>query len=152
MVEFFVKKMIWEYGENYGHIYFPKSLLDLKEKLGELDNWGRQKNYPFLLILYLADGSRLGFTVSHEYSLVEFGYDDNGKLKGPFYLVNPDGNTHETIPIYYLGSYTEPDTTRMLPLQKVLEAVYFYVEYKKFPAFIQFNDERVNKKFVDSGS
>jgi hypothetical protein len=147
VTNFFAKELIWE----YKNAYYPKNILDLKGKIEELDAWGREKNYPFLLELHLTNDSHLGFTVSHDYSLIEFGYSDKGKQKGPFYLVNPDGNRDEIIPIYYFGSYTEPDTTRMLPFQKVLEAVYFYVEHKKFPSFIQFDDEEVNKKFVDLG-
>lgn len=148
MITFAVEKIIWEYGADYGHVYYPENALDLKTKIDELDAWGRERNYPFFIEMHLTDDSHLGFTVSHEYSLLEFGYDEEYDKKGPFYLCNPDGNTSELVPIYYFASYSEPDTTRMLPLQQVLEAVFHYVEYRTFPSFIQFDDEDVNNRFV----
>jgi hypothetical protein len=82
---------------------------------------------------------------------MEFGYNHTRETcasRGPFYLVNQEGDSDEIIPIYYLGSYTEPDTTRMLPQPKVLEAVYHFVVHNLFPTFIQFDDKEVNDKFV----
>jgi hypothetical protein len=150
MAEFFVEKIIWEFGEDYGHVYHPENLLDLKEKIDELDAWGRGRDYPFFIEMHLTDHSYLGFTVAHKYSLLEFGYNGGHSKKGPFYLHNPDGNINELIPIYYFASYSEPDTTRMLPLEQVLEAVFHYVEHRTFPSFIQFDVDEINKKFVVS--
>lgn len=150
MSEFFVEKLIWEYGEDYGHVYYPRDLPDLKKKIEELDTWGQEKDYPFLIEMRLTDHSHVGFSVAHEYSFVEFGYRDNGEKKGPVYLTNPDGNVDELVPIYYFASYTEPDTTKMLPLQQVLEAIYHFVKHGSFPSYIEFNDEETNKKFVQS--
>jgi hypothetical protein len=143
VTDFFVRELIWE-----NEKYVPKNIHELQTKIEELDVWGQERKYPFLIEAHFTDSSHLGFTVSHEYSLIEFGYDENGKRKGPYYLVNSDGEKSKIIPIYYFGSYTEPDTTKMLPLQEVLAAVYFYVEHRKFPSFIRFDDEEVNNKYV----
>jgi hypothetical protein len=82
---------------------------------------------------------------------MEFAYklDEHlSQLEGPFYLVNEAGNVHEIIPVYYMASYTEPDTTKMLPVEKVLDAIYYFVVHKQFPSFIKFNAEEVNHRFV----
>jgi hypothetical protein len=146
----YVSKLTWEYGEEYGHVYYPETLVDLQGKIAALNDWGKEKEYSFMIAALLTDGSYLGFTVGHQYSLVEFTYICDGNLEGPFYLSNPDGHTDEIIPVYIGASHTEPDTTRMYPLQQVLEAIYHYVEHRTFPSFIQFDSERVNKQFVIS--
>ncbi len=152
MSSFFVKKMEWERGEEYGDVLYPRTFSEFQAKIQDFDAWGKENNYPFLVIIHFDDLTLyLAFTVGHYYSLMEFAYDvdfESKKFQGPFYLVNPQGDVDEIVPIYYMGSYTEPDTTRMLPQERVLEAVYYFVTHKMFPSFIEFNEEEVNAKYV----
>lgn len=148
LMSFFCEKIVWEYGEKYGHVFYPQTIDEFKKKVTELDLWGRKKSYPFLIAAFFTDNTYLAFTVSHDYSLLEFSYALDEGSKGLFYVVNPMGDRNHIVPIYYMSSYTEPDTTKMLPFQCVLSAVYHYVEKKIFPAFITFDDEEVNRKFV----
>ncbi len=147
---FFVSKLTWEYGEEYGHVYYPTNMVDLRKKISELNEWGLKKGYPFFIMMQLTDGSFLGFTVAHEYSFVEFNFNNAGNLEGPYHLLNTNGNVDEIVPVYYGASHTEPDTTKMLPIKQVLEAIYHYVQYRIFPSKIQFSSEVANKKFVST--
>ncbi len=38
MSGFFVVKMEWEFGEQYGNVLFPEDLSDVQNKIDELDN------------------------------------------------------------------------------------------------------------------
>ncbi|SRR6266496_402046 len=154
MFGFSVEKIEWEYGEQYGYVFYPQAFVDLQSKIDELHSWGKTHNYPFLIILHFYDTSiYLGFTVGHEYSFMEFAYDvdaEKGKGRGPFYLVNPQGNPSEIIPIYYMASQSMLDTTKMLHYDQVLAAVYFFVNHQMFPYFITFDQEEVNQMFIVS--
>ncbi len=147
-------KMEWEFGEQYGNVLFPEDLSDVQNKIDELDTWGQERDYPFLVQLSFTDESLyLAFTVGHDYSFIEFSYDvdkERGRWQGPFYLKNVLGDSDEIIPIYYMSSYTEIDTTKMMPRDKVLAAIYHFIQHQIFPAYIQFDDTSVNRRFVSS--
>ena len=144
-MSFYVKKIVWEYGEKFGDVFYPNNILDLKEKIKELDLLGRKKNYPFLISLVLDDQNiSLSFTVGHRYSLIEFIYDRSG----PIYIFNPEGNENEHIDFYYWASHSVADTNKMIFQEKVLEAIYYFIENKMFPLFIKLDDDEANKQWV----
>lgn len=152
MMSFFVKKIEWDRGEEFGDVFTPRTFSEFQAKIQELDAWGKENVYPFLVIIHFDDPAfRLDFTVGHSYSFVVFEFDADRENKMPYrhsYLVNPQGDVNEIVPIYCWTHYTEPDTTRMLPQEQVLEAVYYFVTHKMFPSFIEFDEEEVNAKYV----
>ena len=122
-------------------------------KLVELDTWARTNDYPFLIQMRFDDKRLcLGLTVGSTHAILEFIYacDVEGSDRpGPCYVVNPLGDVDEIVPIYYWGHWTEPDTTKMLPQDQVLEAVLHFAEFKQFPPNVTFNDDEANRRFVE---
>ena len=150
-MEFSVTKIVWEYGEKYGDVFYPHTLSDLQKKIKELDSWGRKNDYPFLIGIHFTDESYLGLTVGHDLSYMEFYSYISEKAEqrqGPYYLVNPEGDIDEFIFIYYMASHSDIETTKMIPQYESLQAVYHYVVHKAFPPFIRFDDNEVNKNFI----
>ena len=105
MSQFVVEKMIWEYGEEYNHVYYPTSMADLKVKVNELADNGKSKDYSHLIQAYLRDGSIRGFTVGHDLCWIEFGYSENQVLKGPYYLLNSQAAWNETFEFFYFAPF-----------------------------------------------
>lgn len=153
MAEFIIEKLDWEYGEKYGHVFYPKNEKELLDKIDELDQLSTQKDYPHLIRAHFRNGNyRIGFTVGHEWSFLEFVYlkhnNEFHSSMGHFYLENQEGCRDEIIPVYLMSSYTEPDTTKMLPKKKVIDAFLFFVKNEKFPPFIKLDENKANETFV----
>lgn len=148
-----VRKIEWEFGEKYGHVFFPSSIIDLKEKIAELDSWGVKNDYSFLIVVYFADKTlHLAFTVGNEQSYLEFMYDvdrSTNRGKGPYYLYN-SSNKKGVTPIYYMASHAEVSLEKTMPKQDVLNAVYYFILHCSFPPYIVLDDSEANEKFVDS--
>jgi hypothetical protein len=152
VISFLVSKLEWEKGVEFGQVFYPENITELQTKIEELHQWARNRHYPFLIAITFIDESLyLGFTIGHQYSLIEFICDIDRTKKtwnGPFYLKNSEGKSNEIIPISYRGTYTESDTTKMLPQAQVLDAVYTFIQQGVFPVFIQLDDDDINHRFI----
>ena len=153
MTTLFVKKLEWERGEEFGDVFYPSDDFTWKEKIVKLHAWAKTQDYPFLVFMEFEDSSiELALTVGHFYSYMQFTCDIHSEKrsgKDVYWLVNPVGDVNEIVPFYFQTHYTEPDTTRMLPFERILEAVEYFVNHRKFPSFICFIDDEVNQMFVE---
>lgn len=146
-----ITKMDWELGADFGCVYYPKTVEEFQNKVQQLNTKGQIDNYPFQVCLFFEEPSLwLGFTVGHFYSLFLLYIGDQNNRYNIFHVINLDGSESEVIPIYYMTSYTEPDTRRMLPLHQIIEAIVYFIANDKFPSYIQFDDEKINEQFVEN--
>ena len=70
---YFVKKLEWEYGEQYGHAFYPQDFEDFQAKLRELEVQSIVSGSPFYLEVFFLDDNYLGIIVGHALSCFIFG-------------------------------------------------------------------------------
>ena len=149
IVSFYVKKIVWEYGEKFGDVFYPNNILDLKEKIKELDSLGKKDSYPFFIFIdFNEDDLSLSFSIGDKHSCMEFVYKSKEKNNRANYLYNTDGDINVDFEFSYFSSYSITNMMRTFPQEKVLEAIYYFIENKIFPSFINFEDEETNEQWV----
>jgi hypothetical protein len=138
-MSFFVTKMEWEYGEKYGHVFYPHNMQEFKNKLEELDQKAISDKYPFYVDVYCANDTIIGITVGHQQSvfrlfeLLEKGKQDKYVLDWHFV----DSQSGFYIEHYYRGVLSEIESQQLLPKINALKALFYYVEIQKLPSYIK---------------
>lgn len=154
-VTMFVKKIEWEYREKYGHVFYPKSLEEFRNKLDELDRQAMEKGFPFYVDLYFANNRQIGIIVGHQLSVFYFferleeGTKDNAHsfiLDWHFVETNEGADLEYS----YGGSWSEAESKKLLSKLDVLKAINQYIETQKLPSYIRFTRQDFNDKYVQS--
>jgi hypothetical protein len=152
---FFVEKMEWEYGEKYGHVFYPKNLEEFQNKLDELDKKSLHNGKPFYVEILCINSTEMGVILGHNSSVLHFGEilskDENPGERDSrldFHLV--DSNNFFYIEYSYRGAWSEAESKQLLPKSDVLKAVYQYIETQKLPSYIKFTRQDFNDKYVQS--
>ena len=150
-----VQKIVWEYGEQYGHVFYPKNKEEFDDKLRELDASGMQQGYPFFVEIFFVDDSHIGMMVGHELSCFYFGIfvSEEEMTSGSrtrydaHYDSRKDGNT-----IYleysFKGDHGEKTLAELLPKEQIFKAVDQYIETQRLPSYILFGREEFVKNYI----
>lgn len=139
----FVKKIEWEHGEPYGHVCYPMTLNEVRQKLDDLEAQAVATNYPFYVEVFFHDGSYIGFIVGHELSSFYFGIpapgmqddDPDRLLLDMHYDIEQEGNT-AFIEYSFKGDHGEKYLEELLPKQQVIDALYQYMATRTLPPAI----------------
>lgn len=151
---FFVDRLEWEYGKQYGHVFYPKSKQEFDAKLRELDEAGFQQAYPFYVEIFFADDSYAGIMVGHELSCFNFaiyvsdGIDrENTRLRyDAHYDSQKEDDNASYIEYSFKGSHGEILPAAMLPQEQIFKAIDQYIETQRLPSYILLG----RKEFVEN--
>lgn len=145
---YFVKKMVWEYGESYGHASYPRNQEDFRAQLNELEARASLNNYPFYVELEFEDDSYIGLIVGHELSCFNFGIfisddaqDVNCKTQFDTHYDQQVIDPKILVEYSFKGDHGERSMTELLPREQIIYAIYQYIETQKLPAYIQFTKQ-----------
>lgn len=151
-MSFFVKKLEWEYGEKFDHVFYPTTIEEFRTKLQELTIQAKKNDYPFYVELYFMDDSYIGLIVGHELSCFYFGVfsseENCGVGSRTIFDSHHDPNNKDdetTLEYSYKGDHGEKCMKSLIPSSQVMDAVYQYISTQKFPSYIQFS----RKEFID---
>ena len=65
-MRYFVEKLVWEYGEHYGDVYYPQNDEQCRAKLRELDSHALINHLPIAIEIFFRDDSVVGIIVGHQ--------------------------------------------------------------------------------------
>lgn len=153
---YFVKKLEWEYGEQYGHAFYPTDFEDFQAKLRELDIQAVVHGNPFYLEVFFLDDSYLGLIVGHALSCFIFGVfvSDNYRSTtcrtqfDSHYDTGKEGDA-TLIEYSFKGDHGEKRLAEMLAKEQAFEALYQYIKHKKFPSYIRFSKQECIDKYIN---
>lgn len=150
-------KLEWEYGEEFGHVFHPKNLEELKAKLQELELQAIKDAYPFYIEIFFIDDSYVGLIVGHKLSCLSFSIAmpqlENSASRRRRYDGHYDSsqeNDHTWIQYSFKGSHGEKRLREMLPRKKAFEALFRYITTQKFPPYILFTRPDFVEKYIDT--
>jgi hypothetical protein len=155
-MSYFVKKIIWEYGESYGHASYPRNQEDFRAQLNELEARASLNNYPFYVDLTFKDDSYIGFIVGHKLSCFNFGIfvsddaqDVNCRTQFDTHYDPQVANPEILLEYSFKGDYGERSMTELLPREQVIDAIYQYLETQKLPSYIRFTKQTMIDNYID---
>lgn len=153
---FFVDRLEWEYGKQYGHVFYPENKEEFDDKLRELDEAGFQQAYPFYVEIFFADDSYAGIMVGHELSCFYFGISvsdgiDRENIQRRYtahYDSRKQDDNASYIEYSFKGSHGEILPAAMLPQEQIFKAVDQYIETQRFPPYILFSGEEFVENYI----
>lgn len=152
MSSFFVDNITWEYGKKYGHVFYPKNMQELQDKIQELHTVFEQKQQPSLIaMLFTVPIFYLGFSIGYELSYMEFSFRYDQKYKSwthPHYLKNDLYSEDDFIPISYFASESYTPKTHFFPYEEVLNGIFNFIENRKFPKKLVWDDLKDMQPFI----
>lgn len=153
-MSFFVDRLEWEYGKQYGHVFYPKNKQEFDDKLRELDEAGFQQAYPFFVEIFFVDDSHIGMMVGHELSCFYFGIfvSEEEMISGSrtrydaHYDSRKEDDNTSYIEYSFKGSHGEILPAAMLPKEQIFKAIDQYIETQRLPSYILLG----RKEFVEN--
>jgi hypothetical protein len=152
---YFVKKLEWEYGEQYGHAYYPQDFEDFQAKLRALDGQAVVRGNPFYLEVFFLDDSYLGLIVGHALSCFNFGIFVSDNDSSTPYRTQFDSHYEDEkegdptfITYSFKGDHGEKRLAEMLSKEQAFDAVYQYIDHKKFPSYIRFSKQELIDTYI----
>ena len=155
-MSYYVKKIEWEYGEQYGHVFYPRDLEDVQSNLSLLEDLAVARAYPFYVEIFFEDDSYLGLIVGHALSCFTFGVFVSDDHKSPQCRTQFDRHYDEQkeaenyfIEYSFKGDQGEKQAAEMLPKEQAYAALYYYIEKKKFPSYIRLGKQMLRAHYSD---
>jgi hypothetical protein len=149
MSSFFITKITWEYGERYGHVFYPNNITAFQHKIQELHRFFEQKQQPSMVAISFTDPTLyLGFSVGYELSCIEFSCHYNEQRKvwtHPCYLKNDCYSEEDFIIISYFSSESYIRKNQFFSYKEVFDGIFYFIENRRFPKnFIWDSPEDMN--------
>jgi len=114
------------------------SLEDLESKFDQLEQEARDDQFPFVVEVLLEDGHGEGLyvMVGYDYSILQYYSSVTQRV-----IRSARGNPEDesiNVPFSFMGSYSEPPRSLMIPSEQAYAALKDFVLYKRVPEGIKF--------------
>ncbi len=134
MTKIIPTKLHWSYNNER----YVTSLEELESTFEQLEQEAQADEFPFFVEVLLEDGSEEGLylMVGYDYSILQYFSSSSLRL-----MRTATGNPLDAeiyVPSSFMGSYTEPSRSRMIPAEQAYEALREFVLYKRILRNIKF--------------
>jgi hypothetical protein len=111
-----------------------------------------QKQVPsFIELLFTDHTFYLGFSIGYELSYMQFSFRYDQKYERwthPLYLKNDLYPEDDFITISYFASESYIPKTQFFPYEEVLNGVFYFIEHRKFPKNLVWDDLEEMQPFI----
>ncbi|HEY1015508.1 MAG TPA: hypothetical protein VGE07_22560, partial [Herpetosiphonaceae bacterium] len=151
-----IEKIQWEYGEEYGHVAYPRNIDDVRDTIVRLECLASEKGYPFYIEIYFRDGYYVGLIVGHELSSFWFAapaQDSLETLQHSQLDLHFDGQKHsdEWLEYSFMADHGETPLANTLPKYQAFEAFWQFLQTNTLPSWIKLTrSEFVDRYVVDT--
>ena len=153
-MSFEVEKLVWEYGERYGHAFFPHTSEEFRLMLDNLDAKGTKGERPFYVETYFTNDTFVGLIVGGIYSCLDFGVAVSELHLTPSRTLldvhfDAENRAFEGYYQYsFKADHGELDAARALPKDMAMKALRNYARNGIFPSNIEFTRKEFNAHYV----